>query len=150
MDASEITYDMVAKKLREIVTSRGRKGTDKHEQVGGGGSVCMGCAGGLAAWVGVSCSALGDGWVWFNGCMGVHMDIDPTYMLCAAVLPAWPQVEMLAFLSSVAKGVPQKLEVMSQLVSSLFDLSPGISSYMKVRGPCCCWDVDCAGGHQSL
>jgi hypothetical protein len=40
---------------------------------------------------------------------------------------------MLAFLSSVAKGVPQKLEVMSQLVSSLFDLSPGISSYMKVR-----------------
>jgi hypothetical protein len=39
---------------------------------------------------------------------------------------------MLAFLSSVAKGVPQKLEVMCQLVSSLFDLSPGISSYMKV------------------
>jgi len=34
MDASEITYEMVAKKLREIVTSRGRKGTDKHEQVG--------------------------------------------------------------------------------------------------------------------
>lgn len=33
MDASEITYEMVAKKLREIVTSRGRKGTDKHEQV---------------------------------------------------------------------------------------------------------------------
>lgn len=40
---------------------------------------------------------------------------------------------MLAFLSSVAKGVPQKLEVMSQLVSSLFDLNPNISSYMKVR-----------------
>lgn len=34
MDANEITYEMVAKKLREIVTSRGRKGTDKHEQVG--------------------------------------------------------------------------------------------------------------------
>jgi len=46
--------------------------------------------------------------------------------------PSVKQVEMLAFLSSVAKGVPQKLEVMSQLVSSLFDLSPGISSYMKV------------------
>lgn len=41
---------------------------------------------------------------------------------------------MLAFLSSVAKGVPQKLEVMCQLVSSLFDLNPNISSYMKVRG----------------
>lgn len=39
---------------------------------------------------------------------------------------------MLAFLSSVAKGVPQKLEVMCQLVSSLFDLNPNISSYMKV------------------
>lgn len=74
MDASEITYEMVAKKLREVVTSRGRKGTDKQEQV-----------------------------------------------------------EMLQFLGSVAKGVPQKLEVLSQLVSSLFDLSPGISNYMKVR-----------------
>ena len=40
MDASEITYEMVAKKLREIVTSRGRKGTDKHEQVGPGGGHC--------------------------------------------------------------------------------------------------------------
>jgi hypothetical protein len=29
--------------------------------------------------------------------------------------------------------VPQKLEVMCQLVSSLFDLNPNISSYMKVR-----------------
>eukprot|EP00775_Hariotina_reticulata_P009995 gene9995-10150_t len=73
MDANEITYEMVAKKLREIVTSRGRKGTDKQEQV-----------------------------------------------------------EMLQFLAAVAKGVPQKLEVLCQLVSSLFDLSPGISSYMKV------------------
>lgn len=35
MDASEITYEMVAKKLKEIITTRGRKGTDKHEQVGG-------------------------------------------------------------------------------------------------------------------
>lgn len=33
MDSSEITYEMVARKLREIVTSRGRKGTDKQEQV---------------------------------------------------------------------------------------------------------------------
>lgn len=39
---------------------------------------------------------------------------------------------MLQFLANVAKGVPQKLEVLSQLVSSLFDLSPGISTYMKV------------------
>lgn len=33
MDTSEITYEMVARKLREIITSRGRKGTDKQEQV---------------------------------------------------------------------------------------------------------------------
>ena len=48
--------------------------------------------------------------------------------------PPWLswQVEMLQFLAAVAKGVPQKLEVLCQLVSSLFDLSPGISSYMKV------------------
>lgn len=47
---------------------------------------------------------------------------------------------MLAFLSSVAKGVPQKLEVMCQLVSSLFDLNPNISSYMKVgKGGGGCW-----------
>lgn len=39
---------------------------------------------------------------------------------------------MLQFLANVAKGVPQKLEVLSQLVSSLFDLNPNISSYMKV------------------
>jgi hypothetical protein len=40
---------------------------------------------------------------------------------------------MLQFLANVAKGVPQKLEVLLQLVGSLFDLSPGISNYMKVR-----------------
>eukprot|EP00882_Tetradesmus_deserticola_P006590 GHRQ01006939.1.p1 GENE.GHRQ01006939.1~~GHRQ01006939.1.p1 ORF type:complete len:782 (+),score=486.53 GHRQ01006939.1:187-2532(+) len=73
MDSAEITYEMVAKKLRDIATSRGRKGTDKQEQV-----------------------------------------------------------EMLQFLANVAKGVPQKLEVLLQLVGSLFDLSPGISNYMKV------------------
>jgi hypothetical protein len=39
---------------------------------------------------------------------------------------------MLQFLANVAKGVPQKLEVLLQLVGSLFDLSPGISNYMKV------------------
>jgi Eukaryotic translation initiation factor 3 subunit 8 N-terminus len=33
MDESEITYEMVSRKLREIITSRGRKGTDKLEQV---------------------------------------------------------------------------------------------------------------------
>lgn len=44
---------------------------------------------------------------------------------------------MLQFLANVAKGVPQKLEVLSQLVSSLFDLSPGISTYMKVCQSAC-------------
>lgn len=33
MDPTQITYDMVGKKLREIVTSRGRKGVDRSEQV---------------------------------------------------------------------------------------------------------------------
>jgi translation initiation factor 3 subunit C len=33
MEPADISYDMVAKKLREIVMSRGRKGTDKQEQV---------------------------------------------------------------------------------------------------------------------
>lgn len=39
MDPKEITYEMVNRKLREIVMSRGRRGTDKQEQVGMGG--CM-------------------------------------------------------------------------------------------------------------
>ena len=75
MDPAEITYEMVNKKLHEIVMSRGRKGTDKNEQV-----------------------------------------------------------EMLTYLVSVAKGPSQKLEVLGQLVSSLFDLTPGMSTFMKVRG----------------
>ncbi len=42
------------------------------------------------------------------------------------------QVEMLQYLVTVSKGPAQKLEVLSQLVSSLFDLSPGASNFMKV------------------
>jgi Eukaryotic translation initiation factor 3 subunit 8 N-terminus len=34
MDPTQITYDMVTKKLREIVTTRGKKGVDRSEQVG--------------------------------------------------------------------------------------------------------------------
>eukprot|EP00798_Chlamydomonas_sp_ICE-L_P014783 gene14783-20833_t len=33
MDPKEITYEMVSKKLREIMLTRGRRGTDKEEQV---------------------------------------------------------------------------------------------------------------------
>jgi Eukaryotic translation initiation factor 3 subunit 8 N-terminus len=39
---------------------------------------------------------------------------------------------MLQFLVRVSKGVPQRLEVLCQLVGGLFDLSPGMASYMKV------------------
>lgn len=86
MDPAEITYDMVGKKLRDIVVSRGRRGTDKQEQV-----------------------------------------------------------EMLEYLVTVSKGPAQKLEVLSQLVSSLFDLSPGISSFMKVGRKGSCPPDICAG-----
>lgn len=34
MDPKEITFEMVFRKLKEIVATRGRKGTDKLEQVG--------------------------------------------------------------------------------------------------------------------
>ena len=33
MDPGEITYEMVGKKLREIVMLRGKKGVDRQEQV---------------------------------------------------------------------------------------------------------------------
>ncbi len=33
MDPKEITYEMVNRKLREIIMSRGRRSTDKQEQV---------------------------------------------------------------------------------------------------------------------
>ena len=33
MDPTEITYEMVNKKLREIALARGKKGVDRQEQV---------------------------------------------------------------------------------------------------------------------
>jgi translation initiation factor 3 subunit C len=39
---------------------------------------------------------------------------------------------MLQYLVTVAKGAAQKLEVLGQLVSSLFDLTPGSHTHMKV------------------
>lgn len=33
MDPKEITFEMVHKKLMEIVSTRGRRGTDRQEQV---------------------------------------------------------------------------------------------------------------------
>ena len=73
MDPAEITYEMVNRKMREIIAARGRRGTDKAEQV-----------------------------------------------------------EMLTYLATVAKGAPQRLELLAQLVSTLFDLTPGGHSHMKV------------------
>jgi len=72
MDPKDISYEMVSKKLKEIILSRGRRGTDKQEQV-----------------------------------------------------------EMLQFLVTIAKGPAQRFEVMAQLVSSLFDLNPGMAGHLK-------------------
>ena len=72
MDPKDITYELVAKKLKEIIMTRGRRGTDKQEQV-----------------------------------------------------------EMLSYLATVAKGPAQKFELLSQLISSLFDLNPGLSGHLK-------------------
>ncbi len=33
MNPQEITYDMVSKKLKEVIMSRGKKGVDRREQV---------------------------------------------------------------------------------------------------------------------
>jgi hypothetical protein len=35
MDPAEITYEMVNRKMREIISTRGRRGVDKQEQVRG-------------------------------------------------------------------------------------------------------------------
>ena len=35
MNPQEITYDMVSKKLKEVILSRGKKGVDRREQVRG-------------------------------------------------------------------------------------------------------------------
>ncbi|KAK9812688.1 hypothetical protein WJX72_002071 [[Myrmecia] bisecta] len=73
MDPTEITYEMVQKKLREIMLSRGKKGVDRSEQV-----------------------------------------------------------EMLTYLSTVAKGPCQKIEVLVHVISSLFDINPSMSTHMNV------------------
>ncbi|KAG1661195.1 hypothetical protein FOA52_006001 [Chlamydomonas sp. UWO 241] len=72
MDPKDITYELVTKKLKEVILTRGRRGTDKQEQV-----------------------------------------------------------DMLQFLTTIAKGPAQKFEVMAQLVSSLFDLNPGMAGHLK-------------------
>lgn len=33
MDPNDVTYEMVAKKLREVIGLRGKKGIDRQEQV---------------------------------------------------------------------------------------------------------------------
>ena len=42
------------------------------------------------------------------------------------------QVEMLTYLASVAKGPVQKIEVLIQVVSALFDINPSMSTHMSV------------------
>eukprot|EP00891_Asterochloris_glomerata_P007222 jgi/Astpho2/7222/fgenesh1_pm.00113_%23_10_t len=73
MDPTQISYDMVTKKLKEIVMARGKKGVDRNEQV-----------------------------------------------------------DMLTYLATVAKGPVQKMDVLIQVVSALFDINPSMSTHMAV------------------
>jgi len=73
MKPEDVTYTMVRTKLEEINIARGKKGTDRKEQV-----------------------------------------------------------EMLAYLSTIAKGPSQKVEVLMQIVGALFDLNPSMSTHMAV------------------
>lgn len=40
------------------------------------------------------------------------------------------QVDMLVYLATVAKGPAQKVEVLVQVISSLFDINPSMSTHM--------------------
>lgn len=73
MDPTQISFDMVRQKLKDIVMTRGKRGVDRNEQV-----------------------------------------------------------EMLSYLATVAKGPVQKIEVLIQVVSALFDINPSMSSHMSV------------------
>ena len=42
------------------------------------------------------------------------------------------QVEMLTYLGTVAKGPVQKIEVLIQVVSALFDINPSMSTHMAI------------------
>ncbi|KAK3233301.1 Eukaryotic translation initiation factor 3 subunit C [Cymbomonas tetramitiformis] len=74
VDPAEISWDMVDKKMKEIIMSRGKKGIDRAEQV-----------------------------------------------------------EALQYLSTVAKTIPQKLEVMMHLISAMFDQAPSMSTHLPVN-----------------
>jgi hypothetical protein len=43
------------------------------------------------------------------------------------------QVEMLQYLSTVAKGTAQRFAVLNALVSALFDLNPSSLTHLKVQ-----------------
>lgn len=43
------------------------------------------------------------------------------------------QVDMLVYLSSVAKGASQKVEVLIQVISSLFDINPSLSTHIPTH-----------------
>mmetsp|Transcript_6417 Transcript_6417/g.40087 ORF Transcript_6417/g.40087 Transcript_6417/m.40087 type:complete len:910 (-) Transcript_6417:867-3596(-) len=74
VDPKDITWEMVENKRREIIMARGKKGTDKHEQI-----------------------------------------------------------EALAYLVSVAQAPSQELEILVDIVNSLFDLVPSMSSHMNTK-----------------
>lgn len=74
VDPKDITWEMVENKRREIIMARGKKGTDKQEQI-----------------------------------------------------------EALVYLVSVAQAPSQELELLVDIVNSLFDLVPSMSSHMTTK-----------------
>jgi hypothetical protein len=82
-----------------------------------------------------------------QGCTDVHQEANGrmknrqhvtgpamlTSLLIACCNAMCPQVEMLQYLSTVAKGTAQRFAMLNALVSALFDLNPSTLTHLKVQ-----------------